>query len=124
MIRTFIRFGMVGASGLLIDFSMTWVCKEWLHVHPLISNALGFSLAVSSNFLINREWTFNNKSSNIGRQMTLFWCISLIGLSLNTLLLAVSDHLFALPFYLNKTIATFFVIFWNFFANNFITFKK
>jgi dolichol-phosphate mannosyltransferase len=124
MIHRFVRFGIVGASGLFIDFSITWICKEWFLFHPLFSNAVGFSVAVCSNYFLNKGWTFNNNSSNIGRQMTIFWSISLIGLSLNTLLLSISDHLFALPFYLNKAIATFFVMFWNFFANNFITFKK
>ena len=115
---------MVGISGLIIDFGITWIFKEQFLFHPLLANAMGFSIAVSSNYLLNREWTFNNKSTNIGRQMALFLSVSLVGLLLNTSILSILNYLFSMPFYINKALATLFVVFWNFFANSFITFKK
>ena len=58
----FLRFGIVGTTGMVIDFSITWLCREKLHFNKYIANTLGFSFAVINNFILNRVWTFENKS--------------------------------------------------------------
>ena len=124
MITKFIKFGIVGLSGFILDFGCTWICKEYFLFHPLLANAIGFSIAVSCNFLLNREWTFDNNSTNIGRQIVSFLCISLVGLLLNTTIIGLLNNIFSLHFYINKAIATLTVVFWNFFANSHITFPN
>ena len=36
-------------SGMVIDFSLTWLFKDVLHVNKFLANAIGFSAAVMSN---------------------------------------------------------------------------
>ncbi len=60
MISRMIRFGIVGASGILVDFSITWLFKERLKLNKFVANSLGFITAVTTNYLLNRVWTFQN----------------------------------------------------------------
>ncbi|MDY0370464.1 MAG: GtrA family protein, partial [Bacteroidales bacterium] len=60
LFERFVKFGLVGFSGMLIDFGITYITKEKLGWQKYISNATGFLLAASSNYLLNRIWTFRS----------------------------------------------------------------
>ena len=118
-----IKFGITGTSGLFVDFFLTWVFKDEFHFNKFVANAIGFTAAVLSNYFINRIWTFKDKKAAIGRQLTAFVLVSLIGLLLNSGIIYVLDNLLALNFYLSKAVAVLLVFFWNFTANYFFVFK-
>lgn len=42
MIQQFIKFCIVGGSGVFVDFGITYLCKEWLKFNKYIANSLGF----------------------------------------------------------------------------------
>ena len=44
MIQQFIKFCVVGGSGVFIDFGITYLCKEWLRLNKYLANSLGFSV--------------------------------------------------------------------------------
>ncbi len=119
----FIKFGLVGFSGLFIDFGITYLAKEKLNVQKYIANAIGFLMAATSNYVLNRVWTFQSNNPEIMVEFTEFFIISLIGLGLNTLLLWILVSKFKLNFYFAKVFAIGFVTLWNFLANAFITFN-
>jgi putative flippase GtrA len=119
----FIRFGLVGASGVLLDYGMTALAKEWLKLNKYIANSIGFVTAATSNYVINRIWTFHSHNPHISLEFTEFFLISLIGLGLsNTIIWYVSKKT-TFNFYLIKGVATCIVFLWNFGANNWITFQ-
>lgn len=119
----FIKFGLVGASGLVIDFFITWLLKEKLHSNKYFANSVGFILAVTNNYMLNRMYTFQNSDSNIGAQFTSFLLIALIGFGINMLLLYLLQNYTKTNFYISKIIITLIVFIWNFGANNWYTFK-
>ena len=121
-ILKFLRFCAVGVSGTAIDFGLTWLCKEILKIPKFISNAIGFVVAATSNYILNRIWTWGSTNEHIGAEYTKFFVVSLIGLGLNTLILYVLHEKMKWNFYLSKVFATGVVMLWNFFANNFFTF--
>ena len=45
MIQQFIKFCVVGGSGVFIDFGITYLCKEWLRLNKYLANSLGFLCA-------------------------------------------------------------------------------
>jgi putative flippase GtrA len=57
-----LKFGLVGVSGMVVDFGLTWLCKEKLKWNRYLANSIGFSTAVINNFLINRYWTFSDST--------------------------------------------------------------
>lgn len=119
----FIKFGLVGFTGLSIDFSITWFCKEKLQLNKYVSNSLGFSFAVVNNYILNRYFTFHNNDSHVVSQFVSFLIISIIGFALNTILLYLLQKNTKINFYACKAIVTIIVTLWNFSANTLYTFK-
>ncbi len=118
------KFGAVGLIGMAIDFLITWICKEKLKINKFIANALGFSIAVINNYLLNRLWTFSSKNPQILQQFAYFLMISCIGLTLNTLFLYLFHNKLKINFYLSKSLSIGIVFLWNFTANLLLTFNN
>ncbi len=118
----FLKFGVVGVSGTCIDFGTTWLLKEKLYVKKFLANTIGFVLAATSNYVLNRIWTWQSQSEQVGIEYVKFFAVSLIGLGLNTLILYILNEKLKWGFWWSKVIATGFVMVWNFLANNFFTF--
>ena len=118
----FFKFGLVGISGMLIDFSVTWLCKEKLRWNKFLSNAIGFSLAVINNFILNRTWTFENNDT-VTPQFISFVLVAGSGLLFNNGLLYLFVKKTRQNFYLLKLLVTGIVFFWNYFINLFFTFN-
>jgi len=120
----FIKFGIVGFSGVFIDFGTTYVCKEWLKIQKYLANSIGFTVAASSNYFFNRTWTFRSQDPDIAGEYTEFLVISLIGLGIANLIVWLIHSRFKQNFYLSKLFAIGMVTIWNFFANYYITFAN
>ncbi len=121
MIIKFLKFGLIGFSGLIIDFSITFLLKEKLKIHRYIASSCGFITAASSNYILNRLWTFQSHNSMILFEYGSFIFISVIGLAINNLFIYLFEKRFR--FYLAKLCAIFVTTVWNFTANYFITFR-
>ena len=118
----FLKFCVVGFSGTAIDFGLTWLCKEIFKIPKFLANAIGFVVAATSNYILNRTWTWGSTNEQVGVEYVKFFAVSLVGLGLNTLILYLFNEKLKLNFYLSKVFATGVVMLWNFFANNFFTF--
>lgn len=119
----FIRFGIVGASGMIVDFGVTWLCKEKLRWNKYLSNSLGFVISATNNYLWNRVWTFESESQAVAREYISFVVIAVIGLGLNNLIIYLLHDKLHLNFYLSKLIAIGCVTLWNFSMNYVFTFR-
>jgi putative flippase GtrA len=125
----FLRFAMVGAFGAIVDFGTLNLFHLALQLPVLLSNTFSFTLAVCSNFTWNRYWTYpDSRSKPLGGQLTQFFLVNLIGLAINTLVLAVLLGLATLVFgrlgyNVAKMVATGIVMFWNFFINRYWTYN-
>ena len=119
----FLKFAMVGSSGLIIDFGTTYLLKEKVKVNKFIANAVGFSLAASNNYLWNRIWTFQSHNPEILFEYSSFILVSVIGLGINTTVLWLLTRKSKRNFYLAKVFATIVTIIWNFSANFLFTFN-
>ena len=123
-ILKFIKFGIVGLSGVIVDFGTTYMCKEWLRIQKYVANSIGFTVAASSNYILNRIWTFRSQNPEVAREYTEFFVISLVGLGLANLIVYMIHGKMKQNFYLSKLFAIGVVTIWNFFANYYITFAK
>jgi len=119
-----IKFGLVGFTGLIGDFSVTYFLKEKALINKYIANATGFTCAVISNFFLNKYWTFNSAGNQfITNQFFLFATISVIGLCINSSVLLLLIKKMNVRFYLSKAVAVCIVFLWNFLMNDYITFR-
>ncbi|HNW97043.1 MAG TPA: GtrA family protein [Bacteroidales bacterium] len=121
-IYKFIKFGVVGCSGMVIDFGLTYLFKEIVKIQKYIANTIGFCTAATTNFFLNRIWTFHSTDPAITYQFCKFFFISLIGLGINTFVLWILVSKYNKNFYLSKLFAIGIVLIWNFFINLYFTF--
>lgn len=122
MFLQFIKFCVVGGTGVVVDFGITFLFKEKLKLNKYIANSLGFMAAASTNYLLNRWWTFRSHDPEVAQQYVQFVGISAIGLILNNIIIYLLNDKAHLNFYLSKLIAIGFVTLWNFFMNYYFTF--
>ena len=121
-LEKFVKFGVVGFSGIFVDFGVTYVLKEKLKIHKYVANSLGFVTATITNYLLNRYWTFNTGQGAQFSQFSKFFGIAMIGLVLNNLLIYLFNDKLKINFYVSKAFAIAIVSIWNFFANYLYTF--
>jgi putative flippase GtrA len=122
LLHKLLKFASVGASGMAIDFGTTYGLKEKVKVHPYLANSVGFSLAATSNYFLNRTWTFGSEDPRMMAEYASFFSIALIGLAINNAFLYLFDRKLGLNFYLAKLFAIGVTVLWNFFANYYYTF--
>ena len=123
MIIKLIKFVIVGFSGLIIDFGITFLCKEKVLLNKYLSNSIGFTIAASSNYVFNRIWTFSSNNPNITIEFSSFLLVSIIGLLINNSILWLIHNNMKINFYFAKFGAIVVTTLWNFFANYFFTFQ-
>lgn len=123
-ILKFFKFGLVGFTGLVIDFGVTWICKEKLSLNKYVANGFGFLFGVTNNYFLNKHFTFDNHNPEIGLQFLSFLIIAIVGFSINTGFLYSLQKKTKINFYVCKIMVTAIVFIWNFGANTFYTFKS
>lgn len=125
----FVRFGLVGTLGTVVDFSVLNALILGLHLTKFWANTCSFSVAAFSNFIWNRLWTFpESRARPFGRQLAQFFAVSVGGYAINQALFLSLDHwVFAgwgtLGYNLAKAVAIVIVLFWNFGANRIWTYR-
>lgn len=122
LVFKFIKFGLVGLSGVFVDFAVTYLLKEKLQVHKYLANSAGFLVATVSNYLLNRFWTFHSADPAAFTQFGKFLGIALVGLGFNNLIIFILNDKLKINFYLSKVFAIGAVSLWSFFANYIYTF--
>jgi dolichol-phosphate mannosyltransferase len=61
----FVRFALVGSSGVFVNLAVYSSFIYLLHVHYLLSATISFLIAMSSNFFLNLRWTFKTHNQGI-----------------------------------------------------------
>jgi dolichol-phosphate mannosyltransferase len=85
------RFIAVGASGYLINLAVFAVCVHVFDFDFRLAAVAAFVVAVSSNFVCNRHWTFDDaRDGHAGHQAARFLAVSVAAFLVN---LAVLDLL-------------------------------
>lgn len=122
VINKFVKFGVVGFSGVFVDFGFTYVGKEKIQIQKYVANAIGFTIAATTNYFLNRWWTFHSRNPEIALEYSKFLFISLLGLGINTFVIWILVSRFKRNFYVSKLFAIGVVTIWNFFFNLLFTF--
>ncbi len=82
-----LKFGLVGASGYLINLGVFALLSSYLGVYHLLAAVGAFCVAVTNNFLWNRYWTFGPGEGPAHFQAARFFAVSLASLGLNLVVL-------------------------------------
>lgn len=123
-VRQFFKFGIVGASGTLVNFIFYHVCLHF-SLAKWLAYAIGFILGGVNNYWWNRHWTFRSQGHPL-KELAQFITVSAVALGVSEAVLVVADrYLPAMPLRNSAAwlIATCVGMGWNFFANKFWTFR-
>jgi putative flippase GtrA len=120
----FLKFGLVGMSGMAVDFGITFLFKEKFNFNKYVSNTCGFFAAASSNFILNRLWTFQSSDPEVAFQYVKFLSLSTVGVLLSNAIIYLLHGRWKWNFYFAKLVSIAVVMFWNFFASYFFTFNS
>jgi putative flippase GtrA len=129
--RRFLKFGAVGVTGFIVDFTVLNVLLLVAHFPPWLANTCSFMFATANTFTWNRLWTFpESRQRPLGSQMGQFMAVGLVGLAVNQLVFLGSNALVwrhmvaaALAWNLAKATASGVALFWNFSANRLWTWR-
>lgn len=137
----FLKFTVVGIIGAAVDFGMMNLLVSLFSAPLVVAGTISFLVAVMSNFLWNRYWTYpDSRSKRLFRQLLEFFIVSIIGMAIRipTLIilepiifsilnflptqLPASTQLF-ITNNLTLAVAVGIVMFWNFFINRYWTYN-
>jgi putative flippase GtrA len=137
----FLKFVAVGAFGFLIDFGVFNLLYTILRMNPVVSQIISFCMAVVSNFIWNRYWTYpESRTKPLGRQISQFALVNIAGLLIRTAIFAMIEPFLDSEFQTlhtanygldpnivghNISLATVVIIvmLWNFFVNRYWTYN-
>ena len=122
------RFYTVGASGLFVNYLISFLFGSVLsNLWYLYANMIGIIFSITSNFILNKVWTFEDRDFNAkktARQYSLFLGFSGIGAILQLMMvyyLVESQHMtYSLALFMGVAIASI----GNFILNKKWTFKE
>jgi dolichol-phosphate mannosyltransferase len=81
LFREFVKFCLVGLTGLVVDTAVLVSLVDYLDLDPRFAALFAFATAVSWNYVFNRIWAFESaRSTPIPRSYVFFVSISLGGL--------------------------------------------
>ena len=109
----FVRFGVVGLVGVVVDVGifnllrLTVLAPELIHEGPVIAKIISTSIAIVTNWIGNRYWTFGSmRRSHVLREGLEFALVSVGGMGIALLCLWVSHYLLGFTSALADNIAT------------------
>jgi len=131
--KRFIKFGTVGASGVLVNLGVLYVCQEFVFrgiaSHDMrlnVSLAAAIFFATLNNFYWNRAWTWSDRTRHPDKHLLLHfgqyalavWVGIAVQVVLTKLLVVYLYYLFA------NALAIVIASVFNFLVNNFWTFRS
>ena len=60
---TFLKFGIVGGSGVIVNYLCFWILVEISKLNHLIASIIATEAAILNNFIFNDLWTFRDRRS-------------------------------------------------------------
>jgi dolichol-phosphate mannosyltransferase len=115
-----IKFGIVGASGFVINLA---VYQSVLGIGAHSAAAVSFVVSAASNYWWNRHWTFAGQKGSFTLQGARFYVVSLAAFAVNQLWLAVFLDLLGLGPLVSQALAIMLVTPLNFLGNKLWSFR-
>jgi dolichol-phosphate mannosyltransferase len=125
VIKEFIKFGVVGGIGTLINIAILYLLTEKVGVYYLISAIFSFIVAMSSNFILNKIWTFKeNVKLGIKKKYLQFGLVSVSALLVNLFFLYIFTEVLGIYYIISQILAIGIALIINFIGNKIWTFSK
>jgi dolichol-phosphate mannosyltransferase len=120
-VRRFIKFCLVGASGVLVNMGLLWLLTEVVGLFYLVSAAIAIETSIINNFILNDIWTFRDRRAP-GRTAGLvrllkFNLVSAAGIGINMGVLWTCTEVLGIYYLISNLCGIAAAMLWNFIIN-------
>lgn len=122
----FLKFCLVGASGVVVNLGLLWILTEIVGFFYLVSAAFSIEASILSNFALNELWTFKDRANStrgILRRALKFNMICVIGLMINLAILAALTELLGVYYMVSALFGIAAATLWNYMMSAMWTWK-
>jgi dolichol-phosphate mannosyltransferase len=123
----FVKFCLVGASGVLVNMGLLWLLTEFAGLFYLVSAAISIESSIISNFMLNDVFTFPDRRArgvkNLLRRLLKFNIVSLAGLGINMAVLWLLTDILGVYYLLSNLCGIALATLWNYIVNFWWTWK-
>lgn len=120
--RHLILYGLIGGFTSSLDFAVFTLLTKNLGLFYIIANCISVLVGITTSFILNRSYNFKIKNKT-GLRFTIFLTVGLCGLCLSNLILWLGINKLEFNEILTKLASIFIVVFFQFLANKYITFR-
>lgn len=122
----FVRFGIVGAIGFLINAFFLRVLHGSFELAIIPATLISSEAGLLSNFVFHEKWTYkhlNHQSKSVWRKLLHFHMSSWTGIVIITVIETVCVKAFNIDYLISLVIASGIAMFWNFFWTRYFIFN-
>lgn len=120
---SFVRYGLVGIAGLVVDLGLFYLLHEAIGLNYVLSNLVSSSLAVVNNFILNSIFTFKVRDKMLYRFVS-FYAVAVAGMVLSSGMLVLLIDGLHLNSMLSKAFSVLVVAVVQYFINKSLTFSE
>ncbi len=125
LINQFLKFSFVGLIGTLINLLVLFYLTEKYQVYYLFSATIAFFIALSSNFFLNKTWTFKEKFNHqLIIKYKRYLTVNLLSLGVNLIFLFILTSLLNIHYLISQIISIALALSINFTGNKSWTFSE
>ena len=123
LLRQFLRFAGAGAIGTVVQYVVLIVLVQLAWSGAVAASFIGFVCGALVNYFLSHRYVF---SSNLPHREAVFkfFIVAVVGLGINTMIMAAGVHILNFHYLLVQVIATGLVLLWNFAGNKSWTFRE
>ncbi len=123
-ILRFLKFCIVGASGVAVNMGAFWLLYSKFHIYDLVANPIAIEISIISNFLLNDFWTWRDRRNKpfLVRLVQYNITTSAVAAVTDMLVLWLLTRYLGMDTYISKAIGIVLGTILNFTINHFWTF--
>ncbi|HLD31945.1 MAG TPA: GtrA family protein [Patescibacteria group bacterium] len=112
--QQFIKYFVVGISGLVIDMATLVALKEWWHLWPVAAVVINQLAVMVYNFCLNKYWSFKNRALP-HRQLLRYLSLALFNYLFSVATMYVFNHQLGFDYRVVRIATIAVMVLWNFF---------
>ena len=124
----FIKFGIVGGSGVFVNMLLLWFCKDLIALPLTIASLIAIGVSIFTNFVLNNFWTWKDDSTknkhSFFHRMWRYYLTASLSATINYITLILLSEYFGIYYLISNLIGIGLGMVFNFVLGEFWVFKK
>jgi len=123
----FIKFGIVGGSGVFVNSAILWFCHDILEMIIPVASIFSVGISILTNFLLNDLWTWSEsaaKKHSFRTRLLRYYISASVGAAINYFVLIFLTTVFGVFYLLSNLVGILFGTISNFLFSELWVFRK